>query len=143
MNIYNTEIDDLYQWINLLKTRLENQEHYSRKTNLRFHNIQIPIDRSGRIIHCVNTVDHILLCNQKLDLGLQKEYISRSHVNGKVRNGKSQIIVPPNSTESARDYIVLKGVEGEIRTKSSLQKISQISGQTMSKSLQSSNSIMT
>jgi hypothetical protein len=49
LNEYNTEIDDIYQRINLLKTRLEKQEQFSRRTNLRFHNIQIHIDRYGRI----------------------------------------------------------------------------------------------
>lgn len=33
------------------------------------------------------------MCNQKLKLGIQKEDIGRSHVIGKVRNGKSQVIV--------------------------------------------------
>ena len=47
LNEYNTEIGDLYQRINLLEIRLENQEQYSRRTSLRFHNIQVPIDRSG------------------------------------------------------------------------------------------------
>lgn len=94
LNEYNTEIGDLYQRINLLEIRLENQEQYSRRTSLRFHNIQVPIDRSGRIIHPVNTDDLILnVCNQKLKLGIQKEDIGRSHVIGKVRNGKSQVIV--------------------------------------------------
>jgi hypothetical protein len=50
LNEYNTEIGDLYQRINLLETRIENQEQYSRRTSLRFHNIQTPVDRSGRII---------------------------------------------------------------------------------------------
>ena len=94
LNEYNTEIGDLYQRINLLEIRLENQEQYSRRTSLRFHNIQVPIDRSGRIIHPVNTDDLILnVCNQKLKLGIQKEDIGRSHVIGKVCNGKSQVIV--------------------------------------------------
>ena len=88
LNEYNTEIGDLYQQINLLETRLENQEQYSRRTSLRFHNIQVPIDRSGRIIHPVDTDDLILnVCNQKLKLGIQKE--GRSHVIGKVHNSKS------------------------------------------------------
>ena len=33
------------------------------------------------------------MCNQKLELGIQKEYISRSYVIGTVHNGKSQVIV--------------------------------------------------
>ncbi|CAC5411750.1 unnamed protein product [Mytilus coruscus] len=45
-------------------------------------------------MHPVNTDDLILdICNKKLDLGIQKSDISGSHVIGKVRNGKSQVIV--------------------------------------------------
>ncbi|CAC5381272.1 unnamed protein product [Mytilus coruscus] len=70
---YNSEIGDLYQKIGLLENRLENQEQYSRRTSLRFHNIQVPVDRYGK--------------------ESKKSDISRSHVIGKVRNGKSQVIV--------------------------------------------------
>ena len=93
LNEYNIEIGDLYQRINLLETRIENQEQYSRRTSLRLHSIQTSIDRSGRIIHPINTDDLILnVCNQKLELGIQKEDIIRSHVIGKVCNGKSRFL---------------------------------------------------
>ena len=39
LNEYNTDIGDLYQRINFLESRIENQEQYSRRTSLRFHNI--------------------------------------------------------------------------------------------------------
>ena len=88
------EINELYRRINELEFRLENQEQYSRRTSLRFHNISVPVDAAGKIIHPVNTDDLILnICNQKLNLGIQKEDISRSHFIGNVRNGKSQVIV--------------------------------------------------
>ncbi|CAC5390839.1 unnamed protein product [Mytilus coruscus] len=91
---YNAEIGDLYQKIGLLENRLENQEQYSRRTSLRFHNIQVPVGIIGKVIHPVNTDDLILdVCNKKLDLGIQKSDNSRSHVIGKVGNAKSQVIV--------------------------------------------------
>ena len=43
-----------------LEIRLESQEQYSRRTSLRFHNIKIPVNEWGRIIHPVNTDDLIL-----------------------------------------------------------------------------------
>jgi hypothetical protein len=66
------EIDSLQDIVINLEVRLEHQEQYSRRTSLRFHNIDVPVDDRGHI----STND-----------------ISRSHVIGKVRNGKSQVIV--------------------------------------------------
>jgi hypothetical protein len=66
------EIDSLHDIVINLEVRLEHQEQYSRRTSLRFHNIDVPVDDRGHI----STND-----------------ISRSHVIGKVRNGKSQVIV--------------------------------------------------
>ncbi|CAC5406105.1 unnamed protein product [Mytilus coruscus] len=91
---YNSEMGNLYKRIGLLENRLKNQEQYSRRTSLRFHNMPVPVDRYGKVMHPVNTDDLILdVCNKKLDLGIQKSDISRSHVIGKVRNGRSQVIV--------------------------------------------------
>ena len=88
------EIDNLYKRVANLDSRLENQEQYSRRTSLRFHNIKIPVDESGNIIHPVNTDDIIVkLCNEKLDVSISKDDIGRSHVIGKVKNGRSQVIV--------------------------------------------------
>ena len=90
----NKEIDDLYNKIGLLEDRLEQQEQYSRRTSLRFHNITVPVDQRGRIKHPVDTDKLVLdVCNKKLGLSLSVEDISRSHVIGKVRDGKSQVIV--------------------------------------------------
>ena len=66
------EIDSLQDIVINLEVRLEHQEQYSRRTSLRFHNIDVPVDDRGHI----STND-----------------ISRSHVIGKVRNGKYQVIV--------------------------------------------------
>lgn len=73
---------------------MENQEQYSRRTSLRFHNIAVPIDNRGRLIQPVDTDTLVLnVCNNKLGLQLTINDIGRSHVIGKVRNGKSQVIV--------------------------------------------------
>ena len=90
----NKEMDSLYGIVNNLEVRLEHQEQYSRRTRLRFHNIDVPVDDRVHIIHPVNTDDIIVdICNNKLKLDINTNDISRSHVIGKVRNGKSQVIV--------------------------------------------------
>ena len=87
------EINSLHDIVNNLEVRLEHQEQYSRRTSLRFHNIDVPVDDRGHIIHPVNTDDIIVnICKNKLKLDISTNDISRSHVIGKVRNGKSQVI---------------------------------------------------
>jgi len=76
-----------------LEIRIESQEQYSRRTSLRFHNIQVSVDERG-IVHPVDTDQLILqVCNTKLGLDININDIGRSHVIGKVKNGKSQVIV--------------------------------------------------
>ena len=88
------ELDYLYQKISELENRIENQEQYSRRTSLRFHNVPVPTDFRGHIKHPVDTDKLVLdICNNKLKLNLTLQDISRSHVIGNVRNGKSQVIV--------------------------------------------------
>ncbi|CAG2247257.1 unnamed protein product [Mytilus edulis] len=65
VNEIDTEVGTLFKRIVELETRLENQEQYSRRT----------------------------ICNSKLGLNLTVNDIGRSHVIGKVKNGKSQVIV--------------------------------------------------
>jgi hypothetical protein len=70
------------------KVIVENQEQYSRRTSLRFHNIKVPVDQRGNIIHPVDTDDLVLqVCNTKLGLDISKTDIGRSHVIGKVSKG--------------------------------------------------------
>ncbi|CAC5423874.1 unnamed protein product [Mytilus coruscus] len=77
-----------------MDSRLESQEQYSRRTSLRFHNIQVPVDGHGKILHPVNTDDKIRsICNNQLGLNLSINDISRSHVIGKAKYGKCQVIV--------------------------------------------------
>ena len=79
------EINELYRRIEQLEGRIENQEQYSRRTSLRFHNIKVPVDGKNQIIHPVNTDDLVLnVCNDRLNLDIKKEDIGRSHVIGNV-----------------------------------------------------------
>ena len=88
------ELDNMHQRILTLDDRLENQEQYSRRTSLRFHNVTVPVDHRGRVKHPVDTDELILdICNNTLGLTLTIADISRSHVIGKVRDGKTQVIV--------------------------------------------------
>ena len=50
------EINNMHNKIPGFEIRIESQEQYSRKTSLRFHNIQVPVDERGRIVHPVDTV---------------------------------------------------------------------------------------
>jgi len=69
------EIDSLYSIVNNLKVRLEHQEQYSRRTSLRFHNIDVPVDDRSHIIHPVNTDDIIVnICNNRLKLDIRRPF---------------------------------------------------------------------
>ena len=90
----NVEIDALHRKIEELEFRVESQEQYSRRTSLRLHNITVPVDNRGNIKFPVDTDELALdVFNNKLGLNISINDIGRSHVIGKVRNGKSQIIV--------------------------------------------------
>jgi uncharacterized coiled-coil protein SlyX len=88
------ELNALYNKVSELEIRIESQEQHSRRTSLRFHNIQVPVDERGRIVQPIDTDKLILqVCNTKLGLDINTNDIGRSHVIGKVKNGKSQVIV--------------------------------------------------
>ncbi|CAC5417955.1 unnamed protein product [Mytilus coruscus] len=92
MKELDLDIDALYKKIADLETRLENQEQYSCHTCVRFHNIRVPVDAEGKIIHPVNTDDIILdICNAKLGLHLTLDDIGRSHVIGKVKTANHRL----------------------------------------------------
>ena len=89
-----SKIEVFYKKINELALRVENQEQYSRRTSLRFHNIRVPLNM-GRIEHPVDT-DSIIpdICENNLSItDMKKEDIGRSHVIGKPKDEKSQVIV--------------------------------------------------
>ena len=88
------QIVQLGRRVSDLEVRIENQEQYSRRTSLRFHNLKVPVNNYGRIIHPVDTDKLVLdVCNNKLGLDLTTNDISRSHVIGKAIDGRSQVIV--------------------------------------------------
>ena len=61
------EIDSLHDIVINLEVRLEHQEQYSRRTSLRFHNIDVPVNVRGHIIHPVNTDNIIVEINLNLN----------------------------------------------------------------------------
>jgi flagellar biosynthesis chaperone FliJ len=64
INEHEAELESLHKKMSELEIRLESQEQYSRRTSLRFHNIKVPVNERGGIIHPVNTDDLILdICN--------------------------------------------------------------------------------
>ena len=73
MKEQDAEINAQFNTISELEIRVENQEQYSRQTSLRFHNINVPVDQRGKIIHPVDTDDLVLqVCNTKLGLDISK-----------------------------------------------------------------------
>ena len=78
-----------------MELRVENQEQYSRRTSLRFHNIRVPLNNMGRNKHPVDTDSIILdICKNDLSItDMKMEDIGRSHVIGKPKDGKSHVIV--------------------------------------------------
>lgn len=80
--------------IDLIDMRLEEQEQYSRRTSLRFHNVRVPTDQKGNIIQPVDTDGIILkICNKDLTVPLDIHDIGRSHPIGEAKDGKISIIV--------------------------------------------------
>lgn len=91
---HEAELQFLHKKMSELEIRLESQEQYSRRTSLRFHNIKVPVNERGRIIHPVNTDDLILdICNTLPGVNLTINDIGRSHVIGRAKSGKCQVIV--------------------------------------------------
>ena len=94
MKEHSTEVDALYNKIKELESRIEGQEQYSRRSSLRFHNIKVSVDERGNVKHPVYTDELILnVCNNKRGLDINLHDIGKSHIIGKVKDGKSQVIV--------------------------------------------------
>jgi uncharacterized coiled-coil protein SlyX len=62
INEHEAELESLHKKMSELEIRLESQEQYSRRTSLRFHNIKVPVNERGWIIHPVST-DHFFSDN--------------------------------------------------------------------------------
>ena len=74
-----------------LDIRLDDQEQYSRRTSLRFHNVPCPDPRN---VHKMNTDKIVLdICNSNLEVPITLNELGRTHPIGKVRGGKVQVIV--------------------------------------------------
>lgn len=85
------ETEDLYILNNELEQRLDEQEQYSRRTSLRFHNIPCTDSRN---VKKMNTDQIVLdICNKHLGLSMSLNDIGRTHPIGKVRKNKTQVIV--------------------------------------------------
>jgi prefoldin subunit 5 len=83
-------ITDLQNNLSDLDIRLEDQEQYSRRTSLRFHNIPCGDTRN---LYKMNTDQIILdICNDVLKVPITINEIGRTHPIGKVRGGKIQVI---------------------------------------------------
>ncbi|CAG2226849.1 CD206 [Mytilus edulis] len=80
--------------VNKIEARVEEQEQYSRRTSLRFHNVPAPTDDKGDIIKPIDTDSLILgICHKQLKLKLDTRDIGRSHPIGEIKDGKISIIV--------------------------------------------------
>lgn len=80
----------LHHQITDLDNRLDEQEQYSRRTSLRFHNIPCPDPKNIRKMD----TDKIILeiCNKTLGVPITLNELGRTHPIGKVKNGKVQVI---------------------------------------------------
>ncbi|CAC5384901.1 unnamed protein product [Mytilus coruscus] len=88
------EIKSLKSKLVKVESRIEEQEQYSRRTSLRFHNVPVPTDDNGAIITPIDTDDLVLrICNKKLQVKLNIFDIGRSHPIGEMKDGKISIIV--------------------------------------------------
>ena len=83
-----------YGKLDKIETRVEEQEQYSRRTSLRFHNVPAPTDDKGDIIKPIDTDSLILgICHNQLKLKLDTRDIGRSHPIGEIKDGKISINV--------------------------------------------------
>ena len=80
--------------INKLGSRIEEQQiQYSRRTSLRFNNVQAPTNDHGEILKPIDTDALVLkICNTKLRIPHNIKDIGRSHPIDEVKNGKISII---------------------------------------------------
>ena len=90
----NADIKALKTKLDKAEARLEEQEQYSRRTSLRFHNVPVPTDGSGKIDKPIDTDAIVLkICKNQLKVPLEINDIGRSHPIGEMKDGKISIIV--------------------------------------------------
>ncbi|XP_063427403.1 uncharacterized protein LOC134710917 [Mytilus trossulus] len=94
LNNQKEQINYLNRKLDKIEARVEEQEQYSRRTSLRFHNVPAPTDDKGDIIKPIDTDSLILgICYKQLKLKLDTRDIGRSHPIGEIKDGKISIIV--------------------------------------------------
>lgn len=80
--------------IYLIDMRQEFQEQYSRMISIRFHNVRVPTDQKGNIIHSVDTDGIVLkICNKDLNMTLYIHHIGISHPICEAKDGNISTIV--------------------------------------------------
>ena len=90
-------IDNLLSRVSVLEKDLEEQQQYSRRTNLRFNNVNLPSNR-GKVIYPIDTDSLVLnICNDSLGQAVSLDDIGRTHTIGQIRDGKASIIARFNS----------------------------------------------
>lgn len=83
LELQDSELDALHKKNKDMESRLVSQEQFSRRISLRFHNNQVPFNRHEKILHYFNT--------DSLNRSINDT--SRSHVIGKAKHGKCQVII--------------------------------------------------
>ena len=111
----------MHDIVNNLEVRLEHQEQYSRRTSLRFHNIDVPVDDRGHIIHPVSTDDIIVdICKNKLKSAPMILAGCMLLVKSETENLKS--LLDSYHTDVAKKCITPKEISKMMPTESSSQK---------------------
>ncbi|CAC5374571.1 unnamed protein product [Mytilus coruscus] len=126
LNKYKEEMKMLKTKLDKVEARIEEQEQYSRRTSLRFHNVPAPTDDNGDIIKPINTDALVLgICNKNLNLNLNTRDIGRSHPIGEIKDGKIIAIIVRFLSYRQRQLVFnsKRNLKGN-KTKFSLQKIS-------------------
>jgi len=91
-------IDNLICRVSVLEKDLEEQQQYSRRTSLRFNNVNLPSDNRGKVIYPVDTDSLVLnICNDSLGQVISLDDIGRIHAIGQIRDGKASVIARFNS----------------------------------------------
>ncbi|CAG2218798.1 HMCN [Mytilus edulis] len=94
LNNQKEQINYLNRKLDKIEARVEEQEQYSRRTSLRFHNVPAPTDDKGDIVKPIDTDSLILgICYKQLKLKLDTRDIGRSHPIGEIKDGKISIFV--------------------------------------------------
>ncbi|XP_033756110.1 uncharacterized protein LOC117338856 [Pecten maximus] len=84
----SSELQNLKTELGDLRTALEEQQQYSRRTALKFHNVPVP----SSDISAFDTHQAVIDIARKIDVNISRNDLSRTHILGGVRNGKTTVI---------------------------------------------------